>query len=453
VGAGPHRFVRVPSAAEMDALAQLECDHPRAIAVRAEIVRLSARGVPIAAIARQLGVSRPTVTVWLGRFERASVPGLLTRPRSGRPPKVTAELLRHVARAIGARPSALGMDGAAWTVKTLRAYLLRTGVVSTISAESLRIALRKAGLSLTMARTRLIQKGTTTMIPAAFEYHAPSSLEEATALLARLGGDAKVLSGGQSLIPLMKLRLASPPHVVDINGIPGLAYIREADGFLRIGGLTRESELEDSEIIRTRYPLLHDTCKVVADPLVRNLATVGGNLAHADPANDHPATMLALGGEVVARGPRRERRIPITAFFTGPFATALAADEILTEVAVPIPPARSGGAYLKLERKVGDFATAAVAVQLALDSGGACARVGIGLTNVGPTPIKAAKAEAALAGRRPDDRTIAEAARLAAEAAQPSADLRGSVQYKKDLVRVLTARALRKAIERAEGRR
>jgi carbon-monoxide dehydrogenase medium subunit len=291
------------------------------------------------------------------------------------------------------------------------------------------------------------------MIPAAFEYHAPSSMAEATALLTRLGEDAKVLSGGQSLIPLMKLRLASPRHVVDINGIPGLAYVREADGFLRIGALTRESDLEESEVVRARYPLLHDTCKVIADPLVRNLATVGGNLAHGDPANDHPATMLALGAEVVAIGASGERRLPIASFFTGPFETALRPGEILTEIRVPVPAARSGGAYLKLERKVGDFATVAVAVQLTLDAAGACAQAGIGLTNVGLTPIKATAAEGALRGARPDEATIKRAAGLAAEAAQPSADLRGSVEYKKDLVRVLTARALRKALERAQSGR
>jgi aerobic carbon-monoxide dehydrogenase medium subunit len=287
------------------------------------------------------------------------------------------------------------------------------------------------------------------MIPAAFEYHAPGSISEATALLARFGEDAKLLSGGQSLIPLMKLRLASPRHLVDINGIPGLAYIREADGSLRIGALTRESELEESDLIQTRYPLLHDTSKVIADPLVRNLATVGGNLAHADPANDHPATMLALGAEVVSAGPKGERRIGIASFFTGPFATRLEPDELLVEIRIPIPPARSGGAYVKLERKVGDFATAAVAVQLTLGSDGACDQVGIGLTNVGLTPIKAEQAEAALKGRRPDEKTITSAAQLAAEASQPAADLRGPVEYKKDLVRVLTARALRKALQRA----
>jgi aerobic carbon-monoxide dehydrogenase medium subunit len=291
------------------------------------------------------------------------------------------------------------------------------------------------------------------MIPAAFDYHAPSTIGDATALLAKLGEDAKILSGGQSLIPLMKLRLASPTHVVDINGIPGLAYLREAEGVLRIGGLTRESELEESDLIRARYPLLHDTSKVIADPLVRNLATVGGNLAHGDPANDHPATMLALGAELVVVGAKGERRIPIGSFFTGPFATSLEPDEILVEIRVPAPARHSAGAYLKLERKVGDFATAAVAAQLTLGAGGTCDQVGIGLTNVGLTPIKAAKAEAALRGEKPDEATIKRAAELAAEASEPAADLRGSVEYKRDLVRVLTARALRRALERIERRR
>jgi carbon-monoxide dehydrogenase medium subunit len=288
------------------------------------------------------------------------------------------------------------------------------------------------------------------MIPGTFEYHSPSTVAEATALLARLGDDAKVLSGGQSLIPLMKLRLAAPKHLVDINGLPGLVYVREDGETLRIGGLTREVDLEESEVVRGRYPLLFDTCKVIADPIVRNLATVGGNLAHGDPANDHPATMLALGALVVATGTRGERTIPIGSFFTGPFSTALKPDEIVVEIRVPAPRPRSGGAYVKMERKVGDFATAAVAVQITLDAGGACEQIGIGLTNVGSVPIKAAKAEAALKGKRPDEATIKQAAQLAAEAAQPSEDLRGSVEYKKDLVRVLTGRALRRAIERAQ---
>src|SRR5215472_6899684 len=199
------------------------------------------------------------------------------------------------------------------------------------------------------------------MIPAAFNYHAPTSIADATALLTRYGDDAKVLSGGQSLIPLMKLRLATPKHVIDINRIPNLAHIREAGGALAIGALARETDLEESEIVRTRFPILLDTSKVIADPLVRNLATVCGNVAHADPANDHPTTMLALGAEVVAVGPKGERRIPIEEFFVGPFTTTLSPDEIVTELRIPMPPSRSGGAYLKLERKVGDFATAAVA--------------------------------------------------------------------------------------------
>jgi carbon-monoxide dehydrogenase medium subunit len=287
------------------------------------------------------------------------------------------------------------------------------------------------------------------MIPAAFEYHRPASLQDAVALLGRLGADAKVLAGGQSLIPLMKLRLASPPHVVDLNRIPGLGGIAEKDGALVIGALVRESELEASDLVRKRFPILADACRVIADPLVRNLATVGGNLAHGDPANDHPAVMLALGAEVVAVGPAGSRRIPVADFFTGPLETALRPAEILTEIRIPLPPPRSGGAYLKLERKVGDFATAGVGVQLALAGGDACLHAGIGLTNVGATPIKARRAEGLVRGHRVDEAVIAAAARAAAEESDPAADLRGSVEYKRDLVRVLTARALRRAVERA----
>ncbi|HEU4367529.1 MAG TPA: FAD binding domain-containing protein [Methylomirabilota bacterium] len=448
----PTRFVRPLNAEEQTDLERLRQQAPRTLGLRAEAILLSARRVPIPEIMRRLGVSRPTVAGWLTRFERAGVPGLLSRPRSGRPRKLTPDFMRHLATAAKAPPRSLGLDRPTWTLSALRAHLVRAGHVPAISEESLRVALRNAGLTLRTARTRLVQKGNTTMIPAAFEYHTPGSIGEATALLARLGEDAKVLSGGQSLIPLMKLRLAMPRHVVDINGIQGLDGIREADGFLRIGALAREADLEGSELVRTRYPLLHDTCKVIADPLVRNLATLGGNLAHGDPANDHPATMLALGAEVVAVGTKGERRVPIASFFTGPFATALRPDEILVEIRVPVPPARSGGAYFKLERKVGDFATAAVAVQVALAAGGACDQVGIGLTNVGLTPIKATRAEAALKGKRPDAGAIKQAAELAAAAAEPTDDLRGPAEYKRDLVRVLTARALRRAVERAEGR-
>ena len=289
------------------------------------------------------------------------------------------------------------------------------------------------------------------MIPSAFDYHAPGTLDEAVALLDRLGDEAKVLSGGQSLLPLLKLRLGDAGHLVDIGRIPGLAGIAEADGYLRIGGATREADLERSDLVREKYPILLDTAAVIADPLVRNRATVGGNLAHGDPANDHPATMLALEAEVVARGPGGERTIPVTQFFTGLFATALAPAEILTEIRIPVPPLRSGGAYVKLERKVGDFATAAAAAQVTLGGQGEIARIGIGLTNAGPTPIKATAAEEYLRGRQPGAEAIAEAARLASEATSPSADRRGSVEYKRDMARVLTGRAVTRAVQRAGG--
>ena len=287
------------------------------------------------------------------------------------------------------------------------------------------------------------------MIPASFDYHAPQTLEEAFALLKEHRDDAKVLSGGQSLLPLLKLRLGAAGHLIDIGRIPGLEYIREEGGTLRIGGRTRESALEHSEVIRTKYPLLADAAAVIADPLVRNLATVGGNLAHGDPANDHPAVMLALRAEVVATGPNGTRTIPIDDFFQGLFSTALEPEEILTEIRIPQPPPRSGGAYVKLERKVGDFATAASAVQVTLAAGGAVERIGIALTNAGPTPIRATGAETLLTGKVPSDELIAEAARKAADAASPTADRRGTVEYKKNMARVLTARALHKAIQRA----
>jgi aerobic carbon-monoxide dehydrogenase medium subunit len=289
------------------------------------------------------------------------------------------------------------------------------------------------------------------MIPASFDYHAPQTLEEALALL-QGHEDAKILSGGQSLLPLLKLRLGSAGHLVDIGRIPGLEYIQEDGGTLRIGGRTRETALERSEVIRSRYPLLSDTAEVIADPLVRNLATVGGNLAHGDPANDHPATMLALRAEVVATGPNGTRTIPIDDFFLGLFSTALAPDEILTEIRVPAPPPNSGGAYVKLERKVGDFATAAAAAQVTLGAGGEVTKAGIGLTNAGPTPIRATAAESFLTGKQPTQENLAEAARLAAEAVSPSADRRGSIEYKRNMARVLTGRALKRAIDRASGR-
>lgn len=289
------------------------------------------------------------------------------------------------------------------------------------------------------------------MIPGAFEYAAPKSLPEAIALLQQHGEDAKILAGGHSLIPLMKLRLAQPAYLIDINKIPGLDYIKEQDGELRIGALTRESSIDASQLVQTRYPLLADTARVIADPLVRNLATVGGNIAHADPANDHPATMLAYNASVVVVGPRGERVIPISNFFIDLFLTDLGQDEILTEIRIPTPPARSGGAYIKLERKVGDYATAAVAAQVTLDEAGVCQYVGIGLTAVSSVPLKATRSEDALRGQPLTDEAIRHAAQLASEDCDPTADLRGSVEYKRAMVKELTRRALTKARERANS--
>lgn len=287
------------------------------------------------------------------------------------------------------------------------------------------------------------------MIPPSFEYLRPNTIPEAISLLQQYGQEAKILSGGQSLIPMMKLRLARPSYLVDINRIKGLSYVKEEGGFLKIGGLTRESELEASPIIQSKYPIILDTAHVIADPQVRNLATVGGNLAHGDPANDHPATMLALGAQVVATGPRGERTIPIEEFFVSLFTTALQPTEILTEIRIPAAAAHTGGGYVKLERKVGDFATAAVAAHLALNNQGIVQKAGIGLTNVGPKPIKARKAEDFLRGKKADAAVIAQAAQLAADEAQPSSDLRGPAEYKKGLVKELAKRALSRAAERA----
>ena len=289
------------------------------------------------------------------------------------------------------------------------------------------------------------------MIPPKFEYFAPTTLHEALTLLRQYGAEAKLLSGGQSLIPLMKLRLATPAYLIDINRIPGLDQLQERNGFLSIGALTREADLERSELVRAKYAIVYDTARVIGDPLVRNLATVGGNLAHADPANDHPATMLALGAEVVATGLAGERVIPVAEFFTDFFTTALRPEEILTAIRIPAPAAGSGGAYVKLERKVGDFAIVGVAAQVSIDRTGICTRAGIGLTNVAPTPLKVHAAEAFLQGKRLDQASIMQAAQLAAEEARPEADLRGSSEYKRDMVRVLTARALTRALEHAGG--
>jgi len=290
------------------------------------------------------------------------------------------------------------------------------------------------------------------LIPGSFDYLAAHSVNEAVALLDQHGEDAKILAGGQSLIPLLRFRLASPAILIDINRIAGLEYLREMNGTLHIGALTRESELDNSSLIRERYPILFETSAVVADPVVRNWATIGGNIAHADPANDHPATMLAMGAQIVAVGPTGERVLPIEEFFTDiPFETALHPNELLTEIRVPAPVQGSGGAYVKLERKVGDYAIAGVAAYITLDTSGNVSSAGIGLTNVGQAPIKARNTEQALLGKPLNDASIHQAADLAAAASQPISDTRGPAEYKRDMVRTLTVRALRKALARATG--
>ena len=290
------------------------------------------------------------------------------------------------------------------------------------------------------------------MIPAPFDYHRAGSVDEAIGLLARYGGDAKLLSGGMSLLPTLKLRLGAFGHLVDISRIPGLEYVREEAGVVRIGAATRQCVLEKSAVVRAKFGALADAVPLIADPLVRNRGTIGGNVANGDPANDGPAIVIALGAELVARGPKGERTIPANRFYKDFYTTDLKGDEMLVELRLPVPPARSGSAYRKLKRKTGDFAAAAVAARVALDANGAVQSTGIALTNAGPTPIQALEAEKALVGKMPNDSAMAEAARLAAKAAAPSADRRGSTEYKREMVRVLCARALTAALDRAKGK-
>jgi len=286
------------------------------------------------------------------------------------------------------------------------------------------------------------------MFSAPFEYAAPKSLEEALSLLAERGDEAKVLAGGQSLIPLMKLRFAAPALLVDINRIDGLDYVEETGDELRIGPLARNNALAESTVLRERYPVMAAAAPLISDPLVRNLGTLAGSLAHADPAGDWGSVMLALGARLVATGPSGERVIDIDEFLQGPFTTALEPTEILTEVRVPRPTGRAGGTYLKLERKVGDFATVGAAVTLELDDG-RVQRGGVALTAVGPRNLRAKAAEESLASAEPTETTFEEAAGLAAEAAEPASDLRGSADYKRETVRVFVRRGLGAAHEMA----
>jgi aerobic carbon-monoxide dehydrogenase medium subunit len=284
------------------------------------------------------------------------------------------------------------------------------------------------------------------MYPASFEYFAPTSLDEALGLLQEHGDEAKVLAGGQSLIPLMKLRFAAPAVIVDINGLSELGQLEEADGGLRIGALVRHKTCERSELLQGRYGTMGDAAPMISDPIVRNMGSVGGSLAHADPQGDWGSVMLAMRAEITAQSSTGSRTIPIDEFFQGPFTTVLEPTEILTEVRVPDTGTRAGGSYLKLERKVGDFATVGVAVHVSF-SNGSVSQAGIALTGVGPMNLRAEAAEQALAGQALDDQSIGEAARLAAEAAQARTDVRGTEEYKRNVVRVFTERGLRKAAE------
>lgn len=286
------------------------------------------------------------------------------------------------------------------------------------------------------------------MIPRAFEYHAPQSIPDALGLLDRLGEDARLLAGGHSLLPMMKLRFAAPAHLVDLGRIGELRGIREEGGTLRIGAMTTEHDILASKLLQDRCPLLAEAAGLIADPQVRYRGTLGGDIAHGDPGNDHPAIMLVLGACFVLRASAGERVVPASAFFLGPYATAAKPGEILTEVRIPVPALGTGYAYAKLKRKVGDFATAASAVLLRM-KGDTVADVAIALTNVGPTALKATAAEDALKGKALDDARIGKAARLAMDICDPATDQRGDAEYRTAMAGEMTQRALRIAYSRA----
>jgi carbon-monoxide dehydrogenase medium subunit len=289
------------------------------------------------------------------------------------------------------------------------------------------------------------------MFPAAFDYVAPVALDEVLGLLHEHGDDAKVLAGGQSLIPLLKLRFAAPVIVIDIGRVDGLEGISRENGHVRIGARTRHRDVESATDLRGTLDVLLDAAPLISDPLIRNMGTVGGSVCHADPAGDWGAVMLAVGAEFVVKSAGGKRVLPAAGFFQGPFTTGLNSDEVMTEIRIPVGGGRSGGTYLKLERKIGDFASVAAAVHVVLGDDGRIAKAGIGLCAVGAQSIKATVAEAALAGQEPSDEVIAAASRLAAEAAEPKADIRGSAEYKRDVARVFVQRGLRTAVNRAQG--
>jgi len=280
------------------------------------------------------------------------------------------------------------------------------------------------------------------MYPSRFRYEAPHSIAEAIGLLTDAGDVAKVLAGGQSLVPLMKLRFAAPELIVDINNLPGLGYHRaDADGTLRIGALCRHVDLERSELLASTQPTMAAAAPLIADPIVRNRGTLVGSLCHADPQGDWASVVLSLGGSVVAEGPAGRRSIPMSGFVTGPFQNLLLPDEIAVEAIIPPPQGARSGGYLKLERRVGDFATVGVAVSVE-SSGGVVRRAGIALTGVGGSTIAATDAAAALTGQPLTQDSIAAAAELAAAAARPRTDHRGSAEYRRHMVATFVERIL-----------
>jgi carbon-monoxide dehydrogenase medium subunit len=287
------------------------------------------------------------------------------------------------------------------------------------------------------------------MIPANFNYHKATSLKEAIALSQELGEEAKYMSGGHSLLPMMKLRFATPEHIIDISKIKGLSYIKEEGDLLKIGALTTQTELEHNPNLKENYPIFGDAVWLTADPSVRNCGTIGGNIAHGDAANDQPALMLALRATIIAEGVDGTKSIPIDDFFHGFYMTALEPGDILTEIQIPKTKKNSGGAYHKVERKVGDYATAGVAVHLELDDDGVCQEIGIGLTNVSAVPMRLERGEKILRGKKITDELIEQVGVIAGEDAEPESDLRGSEAYKRSIVNTITKRMLNKALERA----
>ncbi|MDR7434233.1 MAG: xanthine dehydrogenase family protein subunit M [Armatimonadota bacterium] len=286
------------------------------------------------------------------------------------------------------------------------------------------------------------------MIPAAFEYYAPATVEEALQLLRELGPEAKLLAGGHSLLPMMKLRLSTPKALVDIGRIPDLRYIREEGNTLAIGATTTHWMIESSEVVRNRVPLLAEAAGRIGDVQVRNMGTIGGSLAHADPAADYPAAILALEAEIVAQGPRGKRSIPAAEFFKGLFTTALEPDELLVEVRIPVPVEKSGAAYLKFPHPASGFAVVGCAALLTLD-GGRCQKARVAFTGVTEKAFRDRAVEDALTGKAPDEKTIASASQKAAEGVEPLSDIFASAEYRKHLAKVFARRALMAAASRA----